>query len=457
MFKSIEYTLITYLFLLMTSLVGGTYCFISGAMVCGVLCVVVVFISLSGLRRNYKKYNRNILFLLNAMENGDYSFHFSTNKLSRREKELNQMLNRIKEVLVKARREIVENEEFLSIIVESVSTGILIVDEADFVRNVNQSAVDLLGLNSLSHLNQLQHIDESFPDLFRNLKPGENPPIHLKNELEEVQLSIRMSGILISGKPFKVITLSNIGSELEAKEMESWIRLIRVMTHEIMNSIAPITSLSEAILFSLRSHSVEKTEDTLYQNTMDALETIHGTTKGLLHFVESYRQFTRIPKPQLAPVDLNKLLQKVVLLKDGVLNEKNIPVKVILPTENVWVHADESQISQILVNILKNAIEAIDKEPSTSIEESAIEVEVISASGQATIEIRNNGTLIPQEVLPHIFIPFFTTKEEGSGIGLSLSRYMMRLHSGNLKHHTSGPWTIFSLVFPASSTTTLLH
>lgn len=457
MFKSIEYTLITYLFLLMISLVVGTYFFVTGAAVCGVLCGVVVIISLFGLRRNYKKYNRNILFLLNAMENGDYSFHFSTNKLSQRENELNQMLNRIKEVLVKARREIVENEEFLGIIVESVSTGILIVDEADFVRNVNQSAVDLLGLNSLSHLNQLQQIDESFPDLFRNLKSGENPPIHFRNELEEVQLSIRMSEILISGKPFKVITLSNIGSELEANEMESWIRLIRVMTHEIMNSIAPITSLSEAILFSLRSRNVERTEDSLYQNTMDALETIHGTTKGLLHFVESYRQFTRIPKPQLAPVDLNKLLQKVVLLKEGVLNEKNIPIKVILPKENVWVHADESQISQVLVNILKNAIEAIDNESSPSVEANSIEIEVIPTSGQATIEVRNNSTPIPQEVLPHIFIPFFTTKEEGSGIGLSLSRYIMRLHGGNLKHHSTDPWTVFSLVFPGYSTNTPFH
>ena len=233
----------------MVAHMAATLLFVREEIIYGVVCAAIVIFSLFRLFKNYRKFNKNILFLLNAMENGDYSFHFSTTRMSLREKELNRMLNRIKGILVKARREIIENEEFLGTIVESVSTGIIITDEDGFVRNANRSAMELLGLSSISHLNQLRNVDESFPSLFLNLKPGEASLVKIANEREETELSLHLTKIVISGTSFRIITLNNIGSELEAKEMESWIRLIRVMTHEIMNSIAPITSLSESLVF----------------------------------------------------------------------------------------------------------------------------------------------------------------------------------------------------------------
>jgi two-component system nitrogen regulation sensor histidine kinase NtrY len=447
MFKSIEYRLITCLLILMASLVAGVLLFTRGDIAYGVVCAVIVVFSLFGLFRNYRKFNKNILFLLKAMENGDYSFHFSTTQMSLREKELNRMLNRIKEILIKARREIIEDEEFLGTIVESVSTGIIIADEDGFVRNVNRSATELLGLSSLSHLNQLRNVDESFPALFLTMKPGEAPLVKIANEREETELSLHLTKIVVSGTPLRIITLNNIGSELEAKEMESWIRLIRVMTHEIMNSIAPITSLSESLLFSFRTHSAEISGNSLYMNTVDAIETIHATTKGLLNFVESYRQFTRIPQPQIALIDTELLLEKVVSLCSAKIREGGIEVRIIREGNPQPLYADESQILQVLINLVKNAAEAFDSESAERYSGKRIELAVLASSRQTVIEVRNNGAPIPQEVLPHIFVPFFTTKESGSGIGLSLSRYIMRLHGGNLKHYVIRDWTVFGMVF----------
>ena len=309
------------------------------------------------------------------------------------------------------------------------------------------SATEFLGLSSLSHLNQLRNVDESFPALFLHLKPGEVQLLKIANEREETEVSLHLTKIVISGMSLRIITLNNIGSELEAKEMESWIRLIRVMTHEIMNSIVPITSLSESLLFSFRSRATEMAGNSLYLNTVDALETINATTKGLLNFVESYRQFTRIPQPQIVPLDTKQLLGKVIHLCSPKMREAGVEAKVIQEGEIPVLYADENQVLQVLVNLVKNAVEAFGGDEGGAASGRKIELAIITSSRQTVIEVRNNGTPIPQEVLPHIFVPFFTTKETGSGIGLSLSRYIMRLHGGNLKHYVVREWTVFGMVF----------
>ncbi|HEY5508095.1 MAG TPA: PAS domain-containing protein, partial [Paludibacter sp.] len=297
MFNSIRYKLTLFICLLMLSVAAFTYCLIVKQYSLAIISAILVLTSLNSLHLHYKKFNSNILFLLNALDNGDYSFHFSESKLSNREKELNTMLNRIKEILTNARKEVIENEKFLSLIIESVSTGIIIMDDFGHVQTVNQSALQVLGLPVFTHINQLSNVNETFPELFRNLRVGDNSRIAVSNEREEMQVSLSLSEIVIKRGRMKVITLNNIGNELEAKEMESWIRLIRVMTHEIMNSIAPITSLSETLLTLHKSPENDSQEEDLRLNTIEAFETIHSTAKGLLSFVDSYRKFTAIPKP----------------------------------------------------------------------------------------------------------------------------------------------------------------
>ena len=442
MFKSIQYKLILFICILIVSVAALTCCIIFKQYALAIIFGMVVLWTLNSLQLHYKKFNSNILFLLNALDNGDYSFHFSENNLSRREKELNTMLNRIKEILVNARKEVIENEKFLSLIIESVSTGIIIMDDFGHVQTVNQSALQVLGLPVFTHINQLSGVNEKFPDLFRTLKAGDHQQISVSNEREEMQVSLRLSEIRLKNGRMKVITLNNIGNELETKEMESWIRLIRVMTHEIMNSIAPITSLSETLLLLYKTPGTNGAEN-LKKNTIEAFETIHSTARGLLSFVDSYRKFTGIPKPVVHPIGLKLLLEKVIHLERKAIKEKNIKLQVEFIDDNVELIADEKLITQVLVNLLKNAIEAINPDESGQI----IIRPHKQTTGQVGIDICNTGKPIPQDVLSNIFIPFFTTKETGTGIGLSISRYIMRLHGGKLTHSTSPQgWTVFSII-----------
>ncbi len=441
MFKSIEYKLIIFVLLLILSVALTTYLITQKEYVYIGVFVLLILYSLKSLYSHYKKFNQNILFLLNALDNGDYSFHFTEAKTSKREKELNQMMNRIKDILTRARKEVIENEKFLSLIIESVSTGIIILDPNNNVHATNHATNQLLGLPVFTHLNQLKPIDESLPELFKNLEVKDNTQIKIANEREEIQISLNVSKITLKKGTMKVITLNNIGNELEAKEMESWIRLIRVMTHEIMNSIAPITSLTETLLFSYKMQSAEAPDDSLRRNTVDALETISSTAKGLITFVDSYRKFTGVPTPQFRKFELVPLLEKVLHLESSNMEEKGIESSIIYTNKHIELNADEGQITQILVNIIKNAVEAINNSKGK------IEIRVSESENKVSIDIYNNGDPIPSEIAAHIFIPFFTTKDYGTGIGLSVSRYIMRLHGGNLKHHTSNEWTVFSLIF----------
>jgi nitrogen fixation/metabolism regulation signal transduction histidine kinase len=400
---------------------------------------LVLLAGLAAVNRQYRKFNHNIIFLLDALNNGDYSFHFSENKLSVREKELNMVMNRIKEILANAREEVMENEKFLSIVVETVPVGLMIMDEHGGITTVNRTALQWFGMGSLTHVNQLGRVNETYPDMFVKLRPGDSQQLTIANEREELQISMRVNEISFRHGVMRLMTLNNIGNELESKEIESWIRLIRVMTHEIMNSIAPITSLSDTLLGVLRMDTADS--ENLRKTSMEAFETINTTAKGLSTFVESYRQFTAIPQPVVKSFSARELIEQVIHLHAQLAAGKNIRVQLV-PQGDIILYADKNLIVQVLVNILKNAIEAAN-------ENSGIQINFTRQnSGKTVIDIANTGNPIPQDILPYIFIPFFTTKEGGSGIGLSVSRYIMRLHGGNLLHSVSAEgMTVFSMVF----------
>lgn len=447
MFKSIEYRLCIYLLLLILSVVGATYLlFVQQQYIYGGFCVFMAFVFLFQLSRNYKKFNTNILFLLNAIDNGDYAFNFTETRLSRRERELNAMMNRMKDILSSARQEVIENEKFLSLIIHYVPTGIVILDEHNNVTEANKAVVELLGLPVFTHLNQLSIIDKGFPEMFRNLKAGdEGKQIKIINEREEVQIAINVASIAVKERNLRIITLNSIGSELEANEMESWIKLIRIMTHEIMNSVAPITSLTDMLLYSYKTADEVDAKD-LQENTVDALSTINSTAKGLITFVESYREFSRVAHPVLKTLNLTPLIDSLLMLEEAEIVSRGINVTYERGAEALVVNADETQISRVIVNIIKNGIEALAKDGSGN--EIKISVGTEEFGNKVFINIANNGNPIPAEILENIFIPFFTTKQNGSGIGLSVSRYIMRLHGGNLKHIYEDGWTIFSLTLP---------
>ncbi len=476
MFKTIERTLTLLTLLLIASTAGAVWLFVAGMPVWGVMAACVVLWLPGRMRRESKKFNSNIIFLLNALENGDYSFSFaeSAASTSRERRDVNSILNVIKEILVKARQQEIENEKFLSLIVAAVPVGIVIVDERNFVRVANDAALRLLGMHVFTHIKQLGMVDKAILETFRNLDPGRSATIRIADEREERLISLGVSRIAVKRGWLRVVTLHNIAGELEEREMESWIKLIRVMTHEIMNSIAPITSLSETMLLAWNETEYQTTpapssqegpafssqggpalssqggetpahekHERLRHNTVDAFETITSTARGLLSFVESYRRFTGIPKPELRPVAVGPFVEKIANLQRPALQARGIELAMRFDDPGITVAADEGQIGQVLVNLLKNAAEAI--EPGRV--DGKIEVSLAREGEVVHLDVSNNGTPIPEEVLPHIFVPFFTTKSSGTGIGLSVSRYIMRLHGGNLKHHTDAGRTIFSMIF----------
>jgi nitrogen fixation/metabolism regulation signal transduction histidine kinase len=443
MFESIRYKRGGYICLIVFSTAAGAIACCRGEYFLAVGALAALVVGIVGSDDCLKRYNANILFLLNALDNGDYSFRFSENKRSVREKEMNRMLNRIRLILANARTMVIENEHFLSIILEEIDTGIIIADDRGIVQKVNRTALNFLGLPVFTHFNQLRNIDESYPAFFHSLKAGDRRQLRLVTEREELQMQVHVTSVKVKRGKMRIVSLNNIGNELESKEMESWIRLIRVMTHEIMNSIAPITSLSEIMQSHLRA---EDDSTSLRNNALEAFETIASTAGGLLSFVESYRRLTSVRRPEKETVALRPLLDKTLQLNDSLLRSLKIEVGIQVPSD-IRLLADPNLLHQVLINLIKNAIEALANQ-----DERRIVVTARTVDQQAiSIEIANNGTPIPKEILPQIFIPFFTTKPDGSGIGLSLSQYILRLHGGKLQHFVSkNGFTVFRILLPVN-------
>ena len=427
------------LLLLIAATVGATLLIIHDLWFYGILTAAVACLLLGGVFRLYRSNTRKITFMFNAIENNDYAFQFTRYGSSLSDDLFNRSLNRIKELLVKAKNEAIEREKYYELILERIITGIVVVNERGSVMQTNSEALRLLGLSVFTHLSQLDRVEEGLTEKFRALEVGEGTRVTLHHERGEVNLALQASEVTIRGTRLRIIAVNDIDRELDDKELESWIRLTRVLTHEIMNTITPITSLSDTLL-ELTEEKISKEE------IRNGLETISSTSKGLLAFVDSYRKFTHIPTPEPTLFYLKGFIGRMVELARH--QHPGIPVTFhasIVPNDLI-LHADENLISQVIINLLKNAMQAFEKSSSPA-EEKHIHIRAYCDEAEAVlIEISNNGPAIPPNIAEHIFIPFFTTKENGSGIGLSISRQIMRLSGGNLSLRP-GKETTFVLKF----------
>lgn len=420
---------------------ASTLLFVWGIYSIACLALLLLLIVVSKLWRNYKQNTDDIIFLLNAIENGDYSIRFSEPKGKQKRTLILDTLNRIKEILCAAREEIKANEHFLSIIMERIPLGIIIVGQKGRILNSNRAASKLIGINHLSRLEHLEHAAPKLLQLMNSLRPDNSSSIELHTERQSVMLNVQLSSIEIRGTNYRLYTLNNIGQEFEAFEAESWIRLIRVMTHEIMNSIAPISSISDTLLSTMQEDPSTENRQMLLQG----LGTIRDTGQGLLNFVNDYRQFTAVPTPKRVEVEARDIIDQALRLCSEQMRHEGIHIERRI-TEGLTLFADRQQLLQVLVNLLKNATEAPFVCENRIIR---IRVEMIGEGSTTLIEISNNGLPIPAEILSNIFIPFYTTKEGGSGIGLSLSRYILQLHQGKLYTHRSPEgFTCFSIELP---------
>ena len=386
----------------------------------------------------FKRNAQKVAFMFDAIDNSDYAFQYATRGRSSNDKLVSESLNRITQILFQAKADAVQKEKYYELIMNSVNTGIIVLDDTGNIFQTNNEALRLLGLSVFTHVKQLARIDDKLQATIANILPGDKHQISFVNERGTVNLSIRVSEMTLQEKHVRILAINDINSELDDKEIDSWIRLTRVLTHEIMNSVTPITSLSDTLL------SIHEDADSDIRN---GLEVISTTGKSLISFVESYRKFTHIPTPEPSLFYVQKFAERMINLARHHNNFPNITINVHIEPADLIVYADEKLISQVVLNLLKNAMQAIGSEqPDGRIELNAS----CNPDESVIIEVSNNGPCIPPEEAEHIFVPFFTTKEGGSGIGLSISRQIMRLSGGSiaLKSNPAINKTSFILTFP---------
>lgn len=397
-----------------------------------VIIVLLLVVSVAGYIRLYRHYRRNIkkvIFLFDAIDNVDFSFNFPMQGVSKNDRILHQSLNRIKAFLQHTREEQMEREKYYEKILNMVDAGIMVVDSHDNVLQHNQAALRLLDTDVLTHLNQV------------------------REKLKDEYLSKHETATMIKDKPVRIIAISDVSHELSNQEIDSWIKLIRVLTHEIMNTITPVTSLSETLLKELEEDMHWEGRFATNPNSPKekdlriGLETIHKTGTELLSFVNNYRRFTHVPQPQPSLFYVEPFLNRMAMLC-------NHEVSIKVSPKDLLVYADESLIAHVVTNLLKNAVEAIKEKESTEVSEDKhafIRIKAYANEQEAiVIDVTNNAGIIPDDIAAHIFIPFFTTKKEGSGIGLSLSRQIMRVSGGTLSLHQDkeADTTTFRIVIP---------
>lgn len=370
--------------------------------------LIIAVIAVAGclyFRRRYKSTVDKVTFLFNAIDNGDYNFRFAEDGKATGEKGLNKSLNKVKDILTHARDEQMEREKYFELILDSVDTGIIVVeDERGVVLRYNHAAQKLLQRGMITHVDQIKE--------------------SLKN------FSSRETNTVLKGRRVRIVAFSDIKGELANQETDSWVKLIRVLTHEIMNTVTPIVSLSDTLL----RHSEGEQHE--------GLSVIHHTSKELVKFVENYRRFTHVPTPQPTLFYVKPFLERMTSLarqrmKDGCEVETDIRPKDLI------VYADEGLISRVVTNLLKNAAEAVPARGHIWLKAYTGENDTV------VIDVINNGPMIPDDIATHIFVPFFTTKKDGSGIGLSISRQIMRVSNGFISLITdkANHLTTFRLIF----------
>lgn len=422
---------------LLTALsVTGSYLAIQREWIFFGVAVFFWFLLFQTIRKIYKKNAQKVAFLFDSIDNGDQAFNFAERGSASSDELVNNSLNRINKILFQAKAEVIQKEKYYELIINSVNTGIIVIDEAGYVFQTNKEALRLLGMSVFTHVKQLSKIDPKLEDIITKVHPGAKEQISFHNERGLVHLLIQVSGMQLQSKNVRIIAINDINKELDEKEIDSWMRLTRVLTHEIMNSITPITSLSETLLSA---------HGNVNKEINDGLQVINSTGKSLMSFVESYRKFTHLPTPNptlFYVVSFAKRMRQLALHQKSY---PNIRIELDIPQEDLIVYADENLISQVILNILKNGLEAIGYEKTDGL----ITFKAYTDNQEAVImEIYNNGPVIPPDIMEHIFVPFFTTKEQGNGIGLSVSRQIMRLSGGSLTVRTNTEHTCFTLTFP---------
>ena len=459
-------------------IIGGTslaiYWYFSEAQYLVFVGIALVIFGAIGIIRHLRSVIKKVTYMFNCMESDDFTFKFSENRGDKYSKDFNASLNRIKSIVERSKQRVEERNAYFELIMNSVRTGVITLDNSGNIVHVNRYALNLFEREVLTHVNQLDAVTGGLKSMILSIGAGERGKFEIVTEKGTIQLSIMASQMNYDGRLLKIVTFNDINNELDDREVESWIKLARILSHEIMNSLAPITSLTETLLdinrgveadlrllcngndsvndvagadggnvdtrgFGSNDVDVKDGTNRIFDkeelkediitgnaNISKGLQTIKQTSMNLEEFVKSYRRFTHIPEPSKTLFELEPFMQRICDLIIPI----GLKYRLEVAPADISVFADEGLLTQVITNILKNAVYAV---MHSSVETNEKITVLCAKSGSSVcIDIANAGDEIPKELADNIFVPFFTTKETGSGIGLSISRQIMFRHGGSL-------------------------
>lgn len=376
------------------------------------------------------KTNRDLSSFLESIRFSEFTRSFKIEGMGSSFDELNRAFNDVIQDFQKVRSEKEEQYQYFQSLVKNIDVSFITYQRDGKVDMVNNAFKKLFQVNSVKNIRDLESISSDLVATLLKIEPGKNCLVKIQEEDDILQLAISGTEFKIHNKSIILVTIKNIQSVLEDQETESWQKLIRVLTHEIMNSITPISSITSTLdlMFKdAKQHDIIPDQESI-EEAHTAIRTINKRSNGLLHFVNTYRNLTKIPKPNFRIASVNDLLNDIKLLVQEEIKTNNIDYLVTVEPESIEIHADTKLIEQVLINLIKNAIHALEGTENPVIHVKAY----YNKRGRVTIQVIDNGQGILKEVLDKIFIPFFTTKPKGSGIGLSLSKQIMRLHAGSI-------------------------
>ena len=391
---------------------------------------IIIVLQLVDIFKFISQTNRKLTRFLESVKYSDFISGFAAdNRLGKSFKELNIAFNEVLEAFRKARSEKEEHWQYLNSVVQQVRTGILSFDIDGNVQLINTNAKRFIGTSNIKNIKELISLN---PKLYHAINSAELGKSELYKGPNEIYLTIQSTELRIRGTDVKLVTLQNIQPELQKQELEAWQNLTRVLRHEIMNSITPISSLTSTLREILdhdmeRKNSHYELKEEGAEDLREGLSTIENRSKGLIKFIDAYREYTSLPKPKMSTVRLRDLITHVAQLMRTELKKTAIDFHYECNSEYLTIQADVEMIEQVLINLLKNAIEALSETENPRLE-------LIGSYDENTvkIEVIDNGPGIIKEAVEHIFVPFYTTKRTGSGIGLSLSRQIMQMHNGSI-------------------------
>ncbi len=395
-----------------------------------VLLLIFLSIQVFFMIKYLEKSHRTLTSFLESIRYNDFSRSFEVEGLGRSYDALKIAFNDVIKDFQKIRAEKEEQYYFLQTLVQHVGICLIAYHRDGEVFLMNNAAQKLIHKKNLKNINQIDGKFNELPKALLELGNGEKRVLKIYDDKDILQLVVYVTEFKLQDEHVKLASVQNIQSELDEQEMEAWQKLIRVLTHEIMNSITPIASITTTVngMISDVKESGNEIDEELINDIQQGLQTINKRSNGLIHFVQTYRNLTKIPKPSFSVYPVIKLFNHVESVFEAEINEANIQFDIQMKHERLEMTADIELVEQILINLIKNSIHALKGRQNPRI----ILEAYMNELGRIVITVSDNGPGILTDVLDKIFIPFFTTKPSGSGIGLSLSRQIMRQHGGTI-------------------------